>query len=131
MKDNRAVSRSQEDYLESILTLLNKKTVVRVTDLAQEMKLSKPSINKAIKNLKSQGLVDHEHYGSITLTIKGECLAKNVQMRHQILKKFLKAIGVNEEKAEEEACAIEHSISIDTIEKLNNFLNEHISPPPV
>lgn len=118
------ISHSHEDYLESILTLLEKNPVVRVTDLAQEMNISKPSVNKAINNLKSQGMVEQERYGAITLTVKGECLARSVQMRHHVLKEFLQIIGVKEDKAEEEACAIEHNISIDTVEKLSKFLSK-------
>ena len=117
-----AISHSHEDYLESILTLLDKNPVVRVTDLAHEMNISKPSVNKAINTLKTQGMVEQQRYGSITLTVKGECLARSVQMRHHVLKEFLQIIGVTEQKAEEEACAIEHNISIDTIEKLSKYL---------
>ena len=122
MKQKETISRSLEDYLECILAIQEKTKHVRVTDIAREIGNSKPSVHKAIQNLKAQGLVEHEKYGAITLTIKGECLAKNVLMRHQVLKQFLINIGVSEEKAEEEACAIEHSISVDTVEKLSNYM---------
>ncbi|MCL1996097.1 MAG: metal-dependent transcriptional regulator [Defluviitaleaceae bacterium] len=125
MRNTRTIiSHSHEDYLESILALLDKSPVVRVTDLAQEMNISKPSVNKAVNTLKSQGMVEQERYGSITLTVKGECLARSVQMRHHVLKDFLQIIGVSEAKAEAEACEIEHNISIDTVEKLSKFLAE-------
>ena len=121
----KAISSSQEDYLESILYLLTKNTVVRVTDLALEMKLSKPSVHRAISNLKAQGLVEQERYGSITLTHNGECLARSVQMRHDIIKRFLTdVLAVPDDKADDEACNMEHNISIDTIVRLSNFVEE-------
>ncbi|MCL1925425.1 MAG: metal-dependent transcriptional regulator [Defluviitaleaceae bacterium] len=121
----KVISNSEEDYLEAILALSNGKGGVRVTDIANTLNLSKPSVNKAIKNLKERGLVTHESYGPVYLTINGECIAKNVETRHIILRRFLKDIlGVEEQKAEDEACAIEHSISIDTIEKLSTFLDK-------
>lgn len=125
MTAKKTISSSQEDYLESILYLLTKNNVVRVTDLAIEMKLSKPSVHKAISNLKAQGLVEQERYGSITLTHNGECLARSVQMRHDIIKKFLtEVLEVPEDKADDEACNMEHSISIDTIARLTSFVEE-------
>lgn len=121
----KAISNSEEDYLEAILVLSEKNEGVRVTDIASTLGFSKPSVNKAIKNLKERGLVTQEAYGPVYLTFSGECVAKNVKTRHLVLRSFLTDIlGVDEAKAEEEACAIEHSISIDTIERLSILLNK-------
>ncbi len=118
------VSPSLEDYLETILFLSQKNDVVRVTDIAEDMNISKPSVNKAMNLLKSKNLVSHEHYGTISLTQTGLEMAQSVAARHHILKRFLKdLLGVEEKKAEEEACLIEHSISKETIDKLNDYLN--------
>ena len=124
LKHKDSISPTQEDYLEKILDLLTLNGVVRVTDLAQIMNISKPSVNKAINNLKEHGLVEQERYSFITLTEKGQCVAKNVRKRHDILKELLLLIGVDEEKAEEEACEIEHTVSVNTVEKLNDFLKK-------
>lgn len=119
----KSVSNSEEDYLEAILNLSNGTDGVRVTDIAETLNLSKPSVNKAIKNLKERGLVTHEAYGPVYLTLNGECIARNVGVRHVVLKTFLMDIlGIEEYKAEEEACAIEHHISLDTIERLSILL---------
>lgn len=124
MSNEIKISPSQEDYLERILFIRKKNGTVRVTDLATEMNISKPSVNKAINNLKAQGLVDHERYGLLSLTTKGEQLAREVEKRHLVLKKFLyEVLNVEEDKAEKEACLIEHSISLDTIEKLSDYLD--------
>ena len=42
------------------------------------MNCTKPSVNKAIKNLKANGLVNYEVYGDIELTEEGENLAKKI-----------------------------------------------------
>lgn len=127
MSNEIKISPSQEDYLERILFIRKKNGTVRVTDLAVEMNISKPSVNKAINNLKAQGLVDHERYGLLSLTSKGEQLAKDVERRHLILKKFLyEVLNVEEEKAEKEACLIEHGISLDTVEKLATYLDNNL-----
>ncbi|MCL2610871.1 MAG: metal-dependent transcriptional regulator [Defluviitaleaceae bacterium] len=121
----KSVSNSEENYLAAILNLSNGNKGVRVTDIAEALNLSKPSVNKAIKNLKERGLVTHETYGSVYLTLNGECIARNVGVRNVILKKFLtEVLGVEENKAEEEACAIEHYVSIDTIERLSMLIEK-------
>ena len=123
MNENIKISPSLEDYLETIYFLQKRKEEVRVTDVAIEMSISKPSVNKAIKLLKSQGLVYHEHYGHLTLTEKGKEIAGDTARRHMIIKKFLvEMLKVDEETAELEACKLEHSMSMDTMEKLAEYI---------
>ena len=123
-RKGKNVTASLEDYLEAIY-FLNNDEGVRVTDIATELSISKPSVNRAINTLKSQGLVTHEHYGSLFLTEEGLDIAKKIAKRHFMLKKFLTQIlEVDEKTAEEEACLIEHCLSADTVEKLEKFMNK-------
>ena len=123
-REGKNVTASLEDYLEAIY-FLNNDEGVRVTDIAPELSISKPSVNRAINTLKSQGLVTHEHYGSLFLTEEGLDIAKKIAKRHFMLKKFLTQIlEVDEKTAEEEACLIEHCLSADTVEKLEKFMNK-------
>lgn len=127
MTNEIKISPSQEDYLERILFIRKRNGTARVTDLATEMNISKPSVNKAINNLKAQGLVNHEKYGLLNLTVEGEQLAREIEKRHIILKKFLHEIlEVDEEIAEKEACLLEHCISLKTIEKLSIYLDKQL-----
>jgi len=127
MADEIKISPSQEDYLERILFIREKNSIVRVTDLAVEMNISKPSVNKAISNLKAQGLVSQEKYGLLNLTVEGEKLAKEIERRHITVKKFLhELLKVDEETAEKEACLIEHCVSLETIEKLSSYLAKQL-----
>ena len=127
MVEEVAITPSLENYLETIFFLDKQNGVVRVTDVAIEMSISKPSVNKAIKNLKQQGYVLHERYGSVTLTEKGLEVAKIVVSKHVVLKKLLhELIGVSEEVAEIEACKIEHVISADTLTKISNYIDVNV-----
>ena len=54
----------------------------------------------------------------LTLTEKGLAIAAETLARHVYFKDFLISAGVEEEVAEEEACAMEHMISADTFRKL-------------
>lgn len=116
------ISTSQEDYLEAIYILQQKHKEVRVTDLAAELSLSKPSANRAVALLKNAKLVLHEKYGTITLTPEGEEAGRAVYFRHKILRHFLMDnLGVPEKIAEEDACKIEHVISPITLQKFVEY----------
>jgi len=122
------ITSSLEDYLETMLSLKERNNEIRVTDVALELNISKPSVNKAMNILKKQGLLDQEHYGLISLTEKGEEMAKNVLKRHIAVKQLLNSVLlVDEETAEKEACLIEHAISEDTLKKLIVFLEKYTS----
>ena len=117
---------SAEDYLESILILRERNGNVRSIDIVNEMNYSKPSISIAVKKLRTEGLVEMDVNGYITLTAKGEDIAQRIYSRHKLLEKVLIAIGVDEETAAEEACRIEHDINDDTYDKINAFYEKNI-----
>ena len=59
-----------------------------------------------------------EEDGYINLTEEGERIARSTYERHKVLSSVLIHIGVSEETAMEDACAMEHIISEETFEKL-------------
>ena len=118
------ISASLEDYLEMIFILHRKGGEVRVTDIASSLKVSKPSVNRAVGALKEAGLLAHEFYGTIALTPEGETRAAQVLRRHRMIRHFLHhTLGVPEEIAEEDACRMEHVVSAQTIQHLYDYLS--------
>lgn len=61
-------SNSIEEYLKTIYVLEKETGQVRVTDIATKRGCSKPSVNRALKVLDSQGFLQYEAYGKIHLT---------------------------------------------------------------
>lgn len=116
---------SAEDYLENILILRERNGNVRSIDIVNEMNYSKPSISIAMKKLRTEGYVEMDLNGYITLTESGEEIAQRIYSRHRLLEKVLVAIGVDQETASEEACRIEHDINDDTYDKINAFYEKH------
>ncbi len=120
------ISSSLEDYLEAIYILIQKGGEVRLTDVADFLKVSRPSVNRAIGTLKEAGLVVHEAYGQISLSPKGKTQAAKVLKRHLLIKRFLTdTLEVSEAIAEEDACRMEHVMSGETIEKLYQYLEKN------
>ena len=120
------VSKSHEDYLEAIVMLGGTdEQSVRSVDVAKQMEVSKASVNKAIGLLKEKGFVDQPYYGDITLTEEGYEYAQSVYMRHRYLTAFLsKALGIDEQIAEDEACLMEHAISDESFKKWVAYIDK-------
>lgn len=115
---NMAIQESGENYLETILIIRERKGYVRSIDVANELKVSKPSVSRAMSVLKREGLIDMDGLNQILLTKEGENIAQTIYERHRVLTKFLASLGVDEETAAADACRIEHVISPLSFDKI-------------
>lgn len=118
------MTKSLEDYLEEIHVLIRDKGFARVRDVALALNVKMPSVVKAIGELKKLELATQEPYGNIELTEKGARVAALVLGRHTILKAFLLKLGVSDRIAEKDACLMEHILSAETMERIQEFLGE-------
>lgn len=124
------ITKSLEEYLKTIYVLNKQNGNVRVTDIAIKMNCTKPSVNKALNNLKSEKLINYEAYGSIELTEKGEDLAKKILEAYDIVYIFLKdVLNLNEKEAENEAEKIKSTISDNTINSLARYVHKVLDIP--
>ena len=117
------IQESAENYLEAILIIHNRQGNVRSIDIANELGFSKPSVSMAMKNLRTNGYIEVDKEGFITLLDKGREIADKIYERHTLLSTWLVRMGVSPEVAAEDACRIEHVISAETFERLK----EHVS----
>lgn len=113
---------SGEMYLETILTLSQQSEFVRSIDIAESMNFSKPSVSRAVKNLKSEGYISIDSNGYITLTDAGLSIASKIYERHTVLTKVLISLGVDEATATQDACKIEHDISDVSFEAIKKHI---------
>lgn len=120
-----SISASKQDYLETILDFSADSGQARSIDIARTLGVSRASVNKSLGALKESGLVEHEHYGDIRLTETGLRVARAVRARHNALKLFLvNVLGVGAETAERDACRMEHAVSRETAERLEEYLRK-------
>lgn len=105
---------SQEDYLEKILQISQKKETVHAIDIAREMSFSKPSVSVAMNKLKELGYIEINDKGEIALTDSGKEIAQKTLEKHIVLTRMLMYLGVKEEVAALDACRMEHDISDET-----------------
>lgn len=115
---------SQEEYLKTIYVLEKNNEKVRVTDIANKLKITKPSVNKAINNLKELEIINYETYGDITLTEIGRECAKKIIKRQDTIKTFLvEILELDDKQASEEAKSMKSAISEQTAQKLEKYIN--------
>lgn len=119
------ISKALEEYLKTMYVLKKQNGNIRVTDIANKMNCTKPSVNKALNNLKEEKLVKYETYGTIELTADGENLAKKILEAYDIVYVFLKEVlNLEEEQATAEAEKIKSTITDNTINKLAKYVHE-------
>lgn len=119
------ISKSLEEYLKTMYVLKKQTGRVRMTDIAEKMNCTKASVNKAVHNLKSNGLLTYETYGTIELTESGEDLAKKILEAYDIVFLFLKdVLNLKEEQAKIEAENIKSVIQDETINQLAKYIHK-------
>ncbi|MCD6511042.1 MAG: metal-dependent transcriptional regulator [Thaumarchaeota archaeon] len=123
------ISNRVEDYLRVIYEVVKRKGYARTKDIATELGVKPPTVTEMLKKLDREGLISYERYGAVTLTKKGEEIARSVESRHETFVRLLKMLLVPEEVARRDAHVLEHGLSPKTIEQFTKFV-EFISNSP-
>lgn len=117
---------SMEMYLETIYLLEQDHGHAHVVDIAKQLDVSKPSVTKAMKLLKSRGLIHKEAYGTITLTNEGRARSEKIYHDHQLISLFLEhSLELSSDEASENACKMEHVLSDKMIEAIKVYLQKN------
>ena len=116
------IHKSAEDYLEMILRLNEEKGYARSVDIATGLGVSKPSVSVAMKQLREGGYIVMDKDNYISLTDTGMEIAQRIYERHKVLTRMLTMIGVDEKTAEDDACKVEHDISVATFAAIKGAL---------
>ncbi|MGI6701535.1 MAG: metal-dependent transcriptional regulator [Christensenellales bacterium] len=117
---------SGENYLETIYNLYKENGFVKSVDISNALNVSRPSVNRASKVLQDKGLITQVHYGNIELTEKGIKKAEEIIQKHNNLTTFLiKVLELAPEEAEYNACRIEHIITDNAMNKINEYLKKN------
>jgi DtxR family Mn-dependent transcriptional regulator len=115
------MTQSLEDYLKAI-GLLADRGEVRITDIAIQLGVSKPSVVVAIKALETQGLLKHKRYRNVVLTEQGKEKTAEIISRYEFLLVFLRdVLGVSSKIAEQDSCKMEHIVSEETLRQMKNL----------
>ncbi len=118
---------SREDYLETIFIISKEQQTVRNADIAAKLGFARASVSIAVKKLASEGFVLVDDNSRITLTEKGNEIARNVYEKHLILTHILKSLGVSGKQAEADACRLEHCLSDESFGRICQYYLKHLN----
>ena len=118
---NMTIHKSAEDYLEAMLMLKQERGYIRSIDVAEKLGVTKPSVSYATKRLRESGYISFDPAGMILLLPPGLEIAERMYERHMLLSELLIGLGVEPEIAREDACKIEHDLSVETF----NAIRQH------
>lgn len=113
-----------EDYVELIADLIDEGGEARAVDIARRLGVSHATVIKTIARLQRDGLACSKPYRAVFLTDEGRRLAEWSRRRHEIVLKFLVAIGVSEGTAHGDAEGMEHHVSAETLAAFERFIEQ-------
>lgn len=123
----RDMSPSLEQYVEAIADLLTRDKVCSVSEIAEQVQVSRPAASRAVRELSDQNIVEHKAYSYVDLTTKGQAIAKKLAARHEALYHFLRdVLAFDDDWADQEACRLEHQVDdafVERLKELNKFLS--------
>jgi DtxR family Mn-dependent transcriptional regulator len=119
---NEALTGRTEDYLRGVYEIIERKGYARIKDIARELNVKPSTAVEMMKKLDYIELVAYEKYGGVTLTARGEEIARAVSERHETFKKFLEIILVPKDIALKDAHVLEHRLDPKTILQFTRFV---------
>jgi len=123
MRMAEELSSTLQNYLEAIFRIQCTNRVARVRDVAGALDVHKSTVSAALRTLKGKGLIEYEPYGLATLTAEGRSTARNIRMRHLVVKEFLaKVLGIREDAADHCACLMVNVVEKEVLVRFVCFL---------
>jgi len=130
------LTRTTENYLKALYYLHQQSPEISITDLGNEMGVSKPTANNMVKRLQEQGWVNYQKYKPLTLNDKGVIEAAIIIRKHRLAEMFLsKVMNFGWEEVHDIAEELEHIKSESFFERMDQILgfpthDPHGSPIP-
>jgi Mn-dependent DtxR family transcriptional regulator len=117
VKSTRSSPRSEstEDHLERIQEAIDRHGYARVTDIAEELGLSRSTVSNMVRRLAARGFLNYQRYRGFTLTVEGREVARHIKERHRTLTELLELLGLEADTVAKEVEDIEHHLRPQTL----------------
>ena len=110
-----SVSASIQDYAKAVYKLEARAGgAVSTNELADRLNVTPGSVSAMVRKLSEVGLVEHEPYHGVRLTVQGRRVALEVLRHHRLIELFLsEELGMSWDRVHAEAEVLEHVLSED------------------
>jgi DtxR family Mn-dependent transcriptional regulator len=124
------LSAAVQDYLKAIYKLQQEVGKATTSALADRLKVASASVTNMVKKLSEMKLVHHTPYREAVLTPAGEKIALEIIRHHRLLELYLaEVMGYSWDRVHEEAEKLEHVISEEFEEKIDEALGRPTTDP--
>ncbi len=122
---------SEENYLKAIYHLTNlSDSEVSTNAIAEMMETKASSVTDMLKKLSEKDLVNYKKYQGVSLTEKGNLMAKMIVRKHRLWEVFLvEKLDFPWDEVHDIAEQLEHIKSEELINKLDDFLGNPTEDP--
>jgi DtxR family transcriptional regulator, Mn-dependent transcriptional regulator len=123
--DIDSITVNQQQYIETIYSLCtqDRHEHAHAKDIAKQLNIKMPSVTEALRNLQNMGLINYKVRQAVTLTSLGNEIGLELAKRHKVFSDFFTDIlGLEQKKADDAACRIEHVIDEEIRERFSDFL---------
>lgn len=125
-----ALTAPVEDYLKAVYELERAGEPASTTDLAARLGVAPASVTGMVRRLAAQGLLTHERYRGVRLTVPGRKAALLTIRRHRVIETWLvQSLGYRWDEVHEEAERLEHAASENFIDRLAAAIGEPTVDP--
>ena len=118
----RELTLKQQSYVESIGELQRRHGHAHVTELANVLEVSKPSVVQMLGRLTDIGMIKRDS-AEVTLTRAGQTVVGELGDIQALLEEFLvDELGMGPSAARIDACRLEHVVSPALVQKLRKYV---------
>lgn len=119
-----SLSNSEENYLKAIFKLSIKgEKNASTNDIAESVQTKAASVTDMLKKLAEKELIIYEKYKGVSLTAKGDDIARKLVRNHRLWEVFLvEKLGFKWDEVHPIAEQMEHVYSVELIQRLDAFL---------
>ena len=119
-----------EDYLATIYRVTSENQKSTTTIIADKMQVSRGTVTSMFKKLAKSELITHVLYKGVSLTPTGEKIALEIIRHHRLIELYLQnSMGVPWDKVHEEADKLEHILSEEIEDRIDELLNNPTNDP--
>ena len=110
-----------DNCLKTLYLIQKQQGSVNGNDLAESLSISKVTACMHIRHLIENGYVERNSRNKIVFTEKGIQRAEAVLEKYEFFKAFLQQIGIDEEKATQDAEKLEHAVCPESFSALQTY----------
>lgn len=121
--DEAELSHSGVHHLMAVHDLHKEHGYARGIDIARHLDITRGSVSVTLSKLKAKGYLAEDNNKFYRLTVKGVDAVNSVLDRRRVIERFFRTVLLVEgDRAQEDACKVEHLLSLETTGKLLSFM---------